>query len=101
MTMRNQLLALIERYKQLGIDSQIDYNKFYLYSIITHSTAIEGSTVTEIENQLLFDEGITAKGKPLMEQMMNLDLKRAYEESIRLAKNHTDITIDTLGSLTA
>ena len=51
MTMRNQLLALIERYKQLGIDSQIDYNKFYLYSIITHSTAIEGSTVTEIENQ--------------------------------------------------
>lgn len=99
MTMRNQLLALIERYKQLGIDSQIDYNKFYLYSIITHSTAIEGSTVTEIENQLLFDEGITAKGKPLMEQMMNLDLKRAYEESIRLAKNHTDITIDTLKAL--
>ena len=97
--MRNQLLALIERYKQLGIDSQIDYNKFYLYSIITHSTAIEGSTVTEIENQLLFDEGITAKGKPLMEQMMNLDLKRAYEESIRLAKNHMDITVDILKGL--
>ena len=62
MTMRNQLLALIERYKQLGIDSQIDYNKFYLYSIITHSTAIEGSTVTEIENQLLFDERETSHG---------------------------------------
>ncbi len=91
--------VLIEQYEQLGIDSQIDYEKFYLYSIITHSTAIEGSTVTEIENQLLFDEGITAKGKPLMEQMMNLDLKRAYEESIRLAKNHTDITIDTLKAL--
>jgi Fic family protein len=99
MTMKDQLTALIERYKQLGIDSQIDYEKFYLYSIITHSTAIEGSTVTEIENQLLFDEGITAKGKPLMEQMMNLDLKRAYEESIRLARNHTDITIDILKAL--
>lgn len=99
MTMKDQLTALIERYKQLGIDSQIDYEKFYLYSIITHSTAIEGSTVTEIENQLLFDEGITAKGKPLMEQMMNLDLKRAYEESIRLAKNHTDITVDILKAL--
>ena len=97
--MKDQLAALIEQYKQLGIDSQIDYEKFYLYSIITHSTAIEGSTVTEIENQLLFDEGITAKGKPLMEQMMNLDLKRAYEESIRLAKNHTDITIDILKAL--
>ena len=63
MTMRNQLLALIERYKQLGIDSQIDYNKFYLYSIITHSTAIEGSTVTEIENQLLFDDSSTRESQ--------------------------------------
>ena len=99
MTRMDQLIALIERYKQLGIDSQIDYEKFYLYSIITHSTAIEGSTVTEIENQLLFDQGITAKGKTIVEQMMNLDLKRAYEESIRLAKNHTEITIDVLKGL--
>ena len=99
MTRMDQLIALIARYKQLGIDSQIDYEKFYLYSIITHSTAIEGSTVTEIENQLLFDQGITAKGKTIVEQMMNLDLKRAYEESIRLAKNHTEITIDVLKAL--
>ena len=95
----DQLLALLERYKELGIDSQIDYEKFYLYSIITHSTAIEGSTVTEIENQLLFDEGISAKGKTIAEQMMNLDLKRAYEESIRIAKLHTPITIDILKDL--
>ena len=38
-----------------------------LYSIVTHSTAIEGSTVTEIENQLLFDECIAAKGHSLTE----------------------------------
>ena len=94
-----KLIALIERYKELGIDSQIDYEKFYLYSIITHSTAIEGSTVTEIENQLLFDEGISAKGKTISEQMMNLDLKKAYEESIRLAKIHADISIDMLKDL--
>ena len=94
-----KLITLIEQYKKLGIDSQIDYEKFYLYSIITHSTAIEGSTVTEIENQLLFDEGISAKGKTLSEQMMNLDLKKAYEESIRIAKGHMDITIDMLKGL--
>ena len=99
MAKTDQLIALLERYKKLGIDSQIDYEKFYLYSIITHSTAIEGSTVTEIENQLLFDEGISAKGKTIVEQMMNLDLKRAYEESIRLAKQHTPITIDVLKNL--
>ena len=76
MTRMDQLIALIKQYKQLGIDSQIDYEKFYLYSIITHSTAIEGSTVTEVENQMLFDQGITAKGKTLVEQMMNLPMRR-------------------------
>ena len=68
----NELKKVLQEYKQLGIQEQIDHKKFYLYSIITHSTAIEGSTVTEIENQLLFDEGITAKGKPMVEQLMNL-----------------------------
>ena len=94
-----ELVALIGRYKELGIDSQIDYEKFYLYSIITHSTAIEGSTVTELENQMLFDEGISAKGKTIVEQMMNLDLKRAYDESIRLAKEKTPITVNVLKAL--
>ena len=97
----HQLLDVLKEYRSLGIAEQIDYDKFYLYSIITHSTAIEGSTVTEIENQLLFDEGITAKGRTLQEQMMNLDLKAAYEKSRILATHHVPITIDLLKSLAA
>lgn len=53
---------------------------------ITHSTAIEGSTLTEIDTQLLFDEGVTAKGKPLVYHLMNEDLKKAYE----LAKEESE-----------
>ena len=76
MTVENKtlLLQLLRQYQELGISKQIDYDEFYLYSIITHSTAIEGSTVTEVEAQLLFDEGIAAKGKSIIEQLMNLDL---------------------------
>ena len=70
-----KLIETISRYTASGIEQQVDYEKFYLYSLITHSTAIEGSTVTEVENQLLFDEGIAAKGRSLVEQMMNVDLK--------------------------
>ena len=98
---KNDLTSLINRYHELGIDNQIDYQKFYLYSIITHSTAIEGSTVTEIENQLLFDKGITAKGRTIEEQMMNLDLKKAYEKSIEFANKHADISIDLLKELSS
>ena len=73
--MANKLESLIYRYKELGIDLQIDYDKFYLYSLITHSTAIEGSTITELENQIMFDHGVSIKGKSIEEQSMNLDLK--------------------------
>ena len=93
------MLKLLKRHKELGITDQIDYEKFYLYSIITHSTAIEGSTVTEVEAQLLFDEGITAKGKPLIEQLMNLDLKAAYDYGRIWIKQHEDITIESLVTL--
>ena len=99
--MVNKLEQLVTRYRDLGIDSQIDYDKFYLYSLITHSTAIEGSTITELENQIMFDHGVSLKGKSIEEQNMNLDLKVAYEKAIELAKLHKPITIDMLISLSA
>ncbi|KAA6313028.1 hypothetical protein EZS27_036136 [termite gut metagenome] len=101
MTIEQKILPLLSQFKKLGIDKQIDYDKFYLYSLITHSTAIEGSTVTEIENQLLFDEGISAKGRSMTEQLMNLDLKVAYEQNLVFAKSHTDISVETLKKLSS
>lgn len=95
---KQNLVETLNEYLSLGINQQLDYDKFYLYSIITHSTAIEGSTVTEIENQLLFDEGISAN-KPMAEQLMNLDLKTAYEQSFVYAKAHTDFSIELLCKL--
>ena len=90
------LLRLLQQYKELGIADQIDYDKFYLYSIIVHSTAIEGSTVTEVEAQLLFDEGITSSKRTMMEQQMNLDLKVAYDYGREWIKQHAPITVDWL-----
>ena len=99
--MANNLKQLVTKYRKLGIDNQIDYDKFYLYSLITHSTAIEGSTITELENQIMFDHGVSLKGKSIEEQSMNLDLKVAYEKAIELAKQHEPITVDMLISLSA
>lgn len=99
--MKTKLEKLVDRYRELGIDRQLDYDKFYLYSIITHSTAIEGSTITELENQIMFDNGIALKGKSLVEQNMNLDLKAAYERALVFARDHADITVDRLKELSA
>ncbi len=96
-----ELKQVLNEYLSLGINQQLDYDKFYLYSIITHSTAIEGSTVTEIEAQLLFDEGITSSKRTMTEQMMNLDLKNAYEYGIKWIKQHPEITTDALINLSS
>lgn len=92
-------MQLLDRHRALGISEQIDYDKFYLYSIIVHSTAIEGSTVTEVEAQLLFDEGITSSKRTMVEQQMNLDLKSAYEYGREWIKQHKPITVDWLITL--
>ena len=96
-----KLIEAISQYTVSGIEQQVDYEKFYLYSLITHSTAIEGSTVTEVENQLLFDEGIAAKGRSLVEQMMNVDLKNAYLFGFEWAKTSKPYTVKFLCELAA
>lgn len=99
--MKSKLEELVGKYRTLGIDRQLDYDKFYLYSIITHSTAIEGSTITELENQIMFDNGIALKGKSLIEQHMNLDLKAAYERTLDFARQHSDVIVERLKELSA
>lgn len=99
--MASKLEKLVREYRDLGIDRQLDYDKFYLYSIVTHSTAIEGSTITELENQIMFDNGVALKGKNLTELNMNLDLRAAYERALAFAREHADVTIERLKELAA
>lgn len=96
-----EITEALNAYLASGVEEQVDYQKFYLYSIVTHSTAIEGSTVTEIENQLLFDEGIAAKGRSLTEQMMNVDLKDAYLHAFKIAVEGVKYTPQILQQLSA
>ena len=74
-----EIEVLLHRFADMGIAQAVDYEKYYLYSLIAHSTAIEGSTLTELEAQMLFDEGVTTGGKPLMDHLMNDDLRMAIQ----------------------
>lgn len=50
-----QGLEALNIYLTSGVEGQVDYKKFYLYSLVTPSTSIEVSTVTQIEKKLFFD----------------------------------------------
>ena len=96
-----EIEGLYGEFQELGISQSVDYEKYYLYSLIAHSTAIEGSTLTEMETQLLFDEGVTAKGKPLVYHLMNEDLKKAYELAKEDSEQDAVITPTFLQKLNA
>ena len=96
-----EIEQLYQKFQQLGISEAVDYEKYYLYSLIAHSTAIEGSTLTETEVQKFFDGGLTAKGKPLVHHLMNEDLKKAYELAKEEAKCKEPINSAFLQKLNA
>ena len=88
--------SLISKYKSLGISDVLHYEKFNLISISHHSTKIEGSTLTELETQILLDDGLTPKGKPLNDTLMVTDHFKALHFIIDKARNKTPITIDLI-----
>lgn len=97
---KNTFLNTIQEYKELGMSNLIDYDKFYLYSIVTHSTAIEGSTMTEVENQVLFEEGLAARERAwkrvfhiiFIDEMKALfPIKRSMSRKSLMAPRHMNI----------
>ena len=73
----------------------------FLCAIMHHSTNLEGSTLTEIETQLLLDEGLTLKGKPVVHSLMAKDHYEALRLVIEKAKEKQAITVDFIRATNA
>jgi Fic family protein len=95
------IIQLLEKYNQLDIQQAINWEKYNLYSIVHHSTSIEGASLTEIETQLLLDEGITAKGKPLLHHQMQKDHYDALLFVLDAAGKKVQFTPDFLKQIAA
>jgi Fic family protein len=95
------LVGLIDRYKGLGIDEIIDHEKFNLISIVHHSTKIEGSTLTEVEAQVLIMEGLTPKGKPIHDSLMVTDHYAALQFTLASAKAKRKVSTKLIQEINA
>ncbi|QEC75921.1 Fic family protein [Mucilaginibacter ginsenosidivorax] len=94
-------VKLIAKYNGLGIAEVIDHDKFNLIAIDHHSTRIEGSTLTEIETQVLINEGRTPNGKPLQESLMVTDHHAALLFTIRNARAKNKLSVTLLQQINA
>ncbi len=83
---------LYSEFMQSGIIESIDYDKFNGYLITHHSSSIEGSSLTEVETNLLLDEGITPEGKPLDHSLMVKDHYSALKFILSEAEQKKPVT---------
>src|SRR5690606_13559865 len=87
---------LIKKYNSLELSDVIDYNKFNLITISHHSTKIEGSTLTMIESQVLINDGLTPKGKPMDDSLMVRDHYNALVYIIEHAITNQSISVELI-----
>ena len=97
----NKLENLVSAYKRM-MQGQVDMERLTCYAITCHSTAIEGSTLTEGQVFNLLDLDIPAKNKPFTEQQMVIDHQKALVFTLKKAKEQAPLTetfIKEIGAL--
>ncbi|MDR1021947.1 MAG: Fic family protein [Prevotellaceae bacterium] len=87
----SKLEMLVSQYRQ-AMQGQVDLQKFTCYALTYHSTAIEGSTLTEGQVYSLLDLDIPAKNKPFTEQQMVVDHQKALIFTLNGAKERATLT---------
>ena len=99
--MPDDISTLLSQYKELNLQDVLDHEKFNEYSIVHHSSSIEGSTLTEVETRLLLEEDITPKGKPLMHSLMVKDHYAALRHILEVAAAKKGITVEFIQHINA
>jgi Fic family protein len=97
----NNLENLVAEYKRV-MQGEVNLEKLTHYAITYHSTAIEGSTLTEGQVYNLLDLDVPAKNKPFSEQQMVIDHQKALIYTVNKAKEKSPITeslIKEIGAL--
>ena len=95
----DKLRQVIKTYQQLS-QNFIDYEKYSYYAITHHSTAIEGSTLTESQVVNLLEYGKTAN-KPFGELLMVSDHFKALVFVVEEAQNKREITPEFIREINA
>ncbi len=82
-------------------EQPLDFERFHNYSIVHHSTVIEGSSLTENENTILLDKGITPGGKEFEHSVMSKDHYNALLYVINLANSKQKLSVNTIQKISA
>jgi Fic family protein len=94
-------IKLLSEYQKLGLEDMIGAELYNEILLSYHSTAIEGSSLTQDEVALLITDGITAAGKPLNDHLMVRDHHYAIKFALEQAKAKVPVTSSLLQNMSA
>ena len=95
-----QLEEIVKKYENYLSKGIIDYEKFNQFAITHHSSAIEGTTLTLLETELLLSEDVTAN-KPFLHHMMIKDHYNALLFVLETAKSKQNLSVDLIQKINA
>jgi len=90
-----------EEFLKLRLHEAINWEKYNLMFISHQSAAVEGSSLTRLESQLLLDEGITPEGKPFEHSQMEKDHYAALEYVVKEATTKQKISPEYIRAVSA
>ena len=97
----NKLSELVKEYKSMHFEASIDHDKFNFFSIVHHSTAIEGSTLNELDTTHLLSDGIVSPRSSFHDHLMVKDHYEALLYTIEQGKKKTPISVEVLQNISS
>jgi len=97
---KKTLSELVNQYNHL-YKNEPDLKKYSEYAITYHSTAIEGSSLTENEVIELLDIGKPAKNREFLHNLMVFDHHNALLHTVEIAKGREKITEKQIQNISA
>lgn len=92
---------IIQDYRALGLENSLNYNEFNKILITSHSTRIEGSTLTLNETRVLIEDGNTPNGKPLLFANQTKDHYEALNFILKEAAQQRPLSVKFLQEIAA
>ncbi|WP_315039163.1 Fic family protein [Capnocytophaga sputigena] len=92
---------IIQTYRALGLESSLNYNEFNKILITSHSTRIEGSTLTLNETRVLIEDGNTPNGKPILFANQNKDHYEALNFVLKEATQQRILSVAFIQEIAA
>lgn len=87
----DKLKSWLDSFRPLSSDVVRELKKYYDVKFTYHTNAIEGSTLTQSETELILEKGITVGGKTLVEHLEAVGHKDAIDYVESLAQINTPI----------